>query len=72
MKKKDAEIERLKQEMSQLGVAAKAAVEQEAKKKELEKECKSLREENKTLSDNFNTERVRVWRSDHALFLLKF
>ena len=58
MKKKDAEIERLRQELSQLGLAAKAAVEQEARKKELEKECKHLKEENKTLSDSFNTERV--------------
>ena len=58
MTKKEAEIEKLRQELSQLGVAAKAAVEQEQKRKEVEKEVKILKEENKTLSDSFNTERV--------------
>ena len=58
MKKRDAEIEKLRGELATLGVAAKAALEQEEKRKSLEKEVKTLRDENKTLTDNFNSERV--------------
>ena len=60
VKKRDAEIEKLRGELATLGVAAKAALEQEEKRKSLEKEVKTLRDENKTLTDNFNSERVSV------------
>ena len=58
LKKRDAEIERLRGELATLGVAAKAALEQEEKRKSLEKEVRTLRDENKTLNDNYNSERV--------------
>ena len=54
------EIAKLRAELESLGVAAKAGLEAENRRKELEKEVKKLHEENKTLSDNWNQERVRL------------
>ncbi len=60
IKDKDNEIARLAAELAALGVAAKEGVEAAAKVQSLEKEVKTLTKENKTLSDNFNSERVRT------------
>ena len=55
---KDEELTRLRAELSSLGIAAKEGVEATHRAKALEKEVKKLTEENKTLADNFNSERV--------------
>ena len=49
-----------KAEIAKLGVAAKEGLEAAEKVIELSKSNKSLTEENKTLAENFNSERVRI------------
>ncbi|XP_076443264.1 uncharacterized protein LOC143281879 [Babylonia areolata] len=58
VKEKDAEIAKLKAELATLGVAAKEGVAAAGKVKGLEVENKKLAEENKVLTENFNSERV--------------
>ena len=50
----------LTDEIAKLGVAAQEGVEAMEKVKELSKSNKSLTEENKTLAENFNSERVWI------------
>ena len=45
-------------ELSSVGVAAKEGANAMRRVKDLEKEVKSLTKENKTLAENFNSERV--------------
>ena len=51
---------KLTDEIAKLGVAAQEGVEAMEKVKELSKSNKSLTEENKTLAENFNSERVWI------------
>ena len=48
----------MKGEMSKLGASASEAAEMAAKIKTLQASVKSMEKENKTLSDNFNSERA--------------
>ena len=50
-------------ELKNLGSSAKEAEAATAKVKELQAEVKRLTEENKTLSDNFNSERVSILKN---------
>lgn len=59
IKAKDAEIDKLKAELGALGVAAKESVQLASKVKTLEKDAKKMSDDNKTLADSFNSERVR-------------
>ncbi|XP_069137700.1 uncharacterized protein [Argopecten irradians] len=52
------ELKKVKVELDALGMAAKEGVEAATKVKNLEKENKKLGEENKTLTENYNSERV--------------
>lgn len=52
------ELRKLEAELAALGVAAKEGVEAAGKVKSLEKENKSLADENKVLTENYNSERV--------------
>ncbi|XP_033749240.1 myosin-9-like [Pecten maximus] len=52
------ELKKVKVELDTLGMAAKEGVEAATKVKNLEKENKKLGEENKTLTENYNSERV--------------
>ena len=54
------ELAKLKAELALLGVAAKEGVEAAGKVKGLEVENKRLTEENKVLTESFNSERVSV------------
>lgn len=56
------ELRKLEAELAALGVAAKEGVEAASKVKNLEKETKVLNEENKVLTENYNTERVRFYK----------
>ncbi|KAK7484015.1 hypothetical protein BaRGS_00024750, partial [Batillaria attramentaria] len=58
VKEKDAELTKLQAELALLGVAAKEGVEAAGKVKALEAENKKLLEENKLLTENYNSERV--------------
>ncbi|GFN80567.1 kinesin-like protein [Plakobranchus ocellatus] len=58
LNKKEAEVSRLTAEMSALGLAAKEGVTALGKVKSLESENKKLVDENKVLSENYNSERV--------------
>ena len=49
-----------KAEIAKLGVAAKEGLEAAEKVSELSKSNKHLTEENKTLAENFNSERVSI------------
>ncbi|XP_050403052.1 myosin-2 heavy chain [Patella vulgata] len=55
---KNTEIQKLKNELDALGIAAKEGVEAAVKVKSLEADNKHLISENKLLTENFNTERV--------------
>ncbi|KAK7116259.1 hypothetical protein V1264_001974 [Littorina saxatilis] len=57
-REKEAELVKLRAELSTLGVAAKEGVEAAGKVKGLEVENKKLTEENMVLLENFNSERV--------------
>ena len=57
---KDHELEKLVSQLAVLKVAASEGAEMAEKAKTLEHDLKKLTEENKTLSDNFNSERVSV------------
>lgn len=54
----NAEVKRKEDEMAKLGVAAKQGADAMAKVEELEVNCKKLTEENKVLSENYNSERI--------------
>ena len=55
---KEKECTKLQNDLASLGVAAKEGVEAAARVKALEKEVKGLNTENKTLTENYNSERV--------------
>lgn len=59
-KSKDNEITKLKEELAVLRVTAKASAGAAEKLVQLEKDVKKLTEENKTLTENFNSERVNI------------
>ena len=54
----EAELAKLRAELATLGVAAKEGVAAASKVKGLETDNKKLLEENKVLTENFNSERV--------------
>ncbi|XP_067665807.1 uncharacterized protein [Haliotis asinina] len=56
--KQETELKKLRDELAALGIAAKEGVEAATKVKDMEKDFKRLTEENKTLTENFNSERV--------------
>lgn len=58
LNKKEAELARLTAEMNSLGLAAKEGVTALGKVKTLEAENKKLMDENKVLTENYNSERV--------------
>lgn len=55
---KDNELKKVTAELSALGVAAKQGMEAATKVKTLETDNKKLTEENKVLTENYNSERV--------------
>ena len=55
---KENELSKCKAELAALGVAAKQGVEAATKVKTLETDNKKLTDENKVLTENFNSERV--------------
>lgn len=56
---KDNELKKVTAELSALGVAAKQGMEAATKVKTLETDNKKLTEENKVLTENYNSERVK-------------
>ncbi|XP_071110400.1 uncharacterized protein [Haliotis cracherodii] len=56
--KQETELKKLRDELAALGIAAKEGVEAATKVKDMERDFKRLAEENKTLTENFNSERV--------------
>ncbi|XP_065060252.1 myosin-2 heavy chain-like [Rhopilema esculentum] len=54
----NSENKKKEDELSKLGVAAKQGAEAMAKVEELQVTCKTLTDENKTLTENYNSERV--------------
>lgn len=57
---KEHELTKVTAELSALGVAAKQGMEAATKVKTLETDNKKLTEENKVLTENYNSERVSV------------
>ncbi|PVD19886.1 hypothetical protein C0Q70_20379 [Pomacea canaliculata] len=57
-KEMEAELEKLREELAMLGVAAKEGAEAASRVKFLEAEVKQLIEENRVLTENYNSERV--------------
>ncbi|XP_005111503.1 myosin-2 heavy chain [Aplysia californica] len=58
LNKADVQVAKLSAELAALGIAAKEGVQAAGKVKALESENKKLLDENKTLTENFNSERV--------------
>ena len=61
---KENELSKCKAELAALGVAAKQGVEAATKVKTLETDNKKLTDENKVLTENFNSERVGLNREN--------